>query len=93
MDSLTTQAEQQAGRQEQRPVADVERLIILQPGDCELQGGVVLHAALQLRRAAPLGDLVLGHPVDPRGVCGEAPELELLSATPTRERPQGDTQD
>lgn len=84
---------QQAGRQERRPVADVERLVVLQPGDRELQGGVVLHAALQLHRGAPLGDLVLGHPVDPRGVCREAPELELLSATPTPERPRGDTHD
>ena len=74
--------EQQPGRQEQRPVADVEWLVVLQPGDRELQRGVMLHTALQLHRGAPLGNLVLGHPVDPRGVCGEAPELRLLSATP-----------
>lgn len=29
----------------------------------------MLHAALQLHRRAPLDHLVLGHPVDPGGVC------------------------
>lgn len=32
----------------------------------------MLHPTLQLHRGAPFGDLVLGHPVDPGGVCGEA---------------------
>lgn len=53
---------------EQKPVSNVEWLIVLQPGDSELQGGVVLHATLQLHRSAPLGHLVLRHPVDPGGV-------------------------
>lgn len=57
------------GDGEQKPVSNVEWLVILQPGDCELQGGVMLHAALQLHRGAPLGHLVLRHPVDPGGVC------------------------
>lgn len=32
----------------------------------------MLHPTLQLHRGAPFGHLVLRHPVDPGGVCGEA---------------------
>lgn len=75
--------EQQEGRrEEQKPVPDVEGLVVLQPVHRELQGGVVLHATLQLHRGAPFGDLVLRHAVDPGGVCGEAPGARLCHPTP-----------
>lgn len=69
-------------RAERRPVPDVERLVVLQPGDRELQGGVVLDPTLQLHGGAPFDNLVLRNPEDPGGVCGETQVLgaDTLSA-------------
>lgn len=61
--------ERQRRNGKHEPVSNVEGRIVLQPGDRELQRGVVLDAAVEARHGAPLHHLVLGASHNPGGVC------------------------